>query len=88
LKATFEGHTGDLETIAYSPDGKMLASSSGDLTARLWEVDTGKVNIVLEGHHGEVDSVAFSPDGRLVATGVRTRSSGFGIHEAANCCTY
>ncbi|KAK1186431.1 trypsin-like peptidase domain-containing protein [Streptomyces sp. NBS 14/10] len=62
-------HTGPVNSLAYSPDGKTLATASDDKTVRLWDVDTGKVRRILAGHTGPVRSVAFSPDGRTLATG-------------------
>jgi putative hemolysin len=54
--------------LCWSPDGKRLASSSGDRTARIWDVAQRKEIRVLR-HESWVWSVAFSPDGKLVATG-------------------
>jgi hypothetical protein len=53
--------------IAFSPDGKSLASGGPD-QARLWEVATGKEQAVLGGHEGNFYTLAFSPNGRTLAT--------------------
>jgi WD40 repeat protein len=55
--------------LAFSPDGKLLASGSSDRTIKLWDVATGKERATLRGHAGEVSSVCFSPDGKVLASG-------------------
>ena len=54
--------------MAFSPDGRLLATASEDKTARLWDPATGKNLRTLTGHTNAVMGVAFSPDGRLLAT--------------------
>jgi WD40 repeat protein len=54
--------------IAFSPNGRLLATASYDRTVRLWAVQTGTSWAVLEGHTGGVRAVAFSPDGQLLAS--------------------
>jgi WD40 repeat protein len=54
--------------VAFSPDGRTLASASWDDTVKLWHPRTGKERATLRGHTDEVRSVVFSPDGRTLAS--------------------
>jgi WD40 repeat protein len=54
--------------VAFSPDGKTLASAGDDQTIRLWETATGKEIRRLTGHQSGISSVAFSPDGKRLAS--------------------
>ena len=62
-----EGHGGWVRSVAWSPDGKQVATGSG-FTAWIWDATTGELVRALEGHGPSV-RVAWSPDGRRVATG-------------------
>ena len=55
-------------SVAFSPDGKILASASYDKSVKFWDVATGKERATLKGTEA-VRFVAFSPDGRLLASG-------------------
>ena len=69
------GHDAEVRSVAFSPDGKLLASGSGDNTVKLWDAATGAEVRTLSGHSRWVTSVAFSPDGMWLtyAAGNKTR---------------
>jgi WD40 repeat protein len=74
LDKTLTGHSDYLYSVAYSPDGRYLASGSKDRTIKIWEVATGKGLRTLTGHSGVVLSVAYSPDGRYLASGSQDKT--------------
>ncbi len=63
------GHSDQVNSVAFSPDGRYALTGSMDRTAILWDVASGTALHTLAGHADQVYSVAFSPDGRYALTG-------------------
>jgi WD40 repeat protein len=66
---TLQGHSSWVFSVAFSPDGKYLASGSYDKNVKLWSVELQKEVTTLQGHSKSVNSVAFSLDGKYLASG-------------------
>lgn len=65
-----QGHSDQVLSVAYSPDGRKIVSGSADHSIRVWDAGTGKaVCKSLEGHSGIIWSVAYSPNGRHIVSG-------------------
>lgn len=65
-----EGHLAGISTLAWSPDGKTIASGSDDKSIRLWDVSTGKpYPHPLRGHHNYISTLCFSPKGNMIVSG-------------------
>lgn len=76
------GHEGDVTDVAFSPDGRLVASSSMDGTIRVWQVGSGELLLSIGEHGDHVLSLDFSPDGAFIASGSDDRS--LRIWEVAN----
>jgi len=69
MAAAFVGHSGSVTSVAYSPNGKLIASGSADATIMLWDAATGKQIETIIGHHGAIRFLTFSADGKTLASG-------------------
>jgi WD40 repeat protein len=67
VQRTLTGHTNMIYRAIFSPDERLLASSSRDRTARIWDIATGRELQKLDGFRCSVKAVAFSPDGKMLA---------------------
>ena len=67
--SSIQGHTYSITSVAFSPDGKRIATGSSDGTAKIWKLDSGTLTLCLLGHTSSIHSVAFSQNGKLLATG-------------------
>ena len=66
---TLTGHTNNVTSVAFSPNGCALVSGSTDKTIKLWDAASGQLLRTLTGHANSVSPVAFSPDGRTLVSG-------------------
>jgi hypothetical protein len=68
------GHKDAILAVAYSPNGKTVASAGYDRLIKLWDVSTGKEFLTLKDHSDAIYGLAFSPDGSLLASGAADRA--------------
>ncbi len=75
LLKNLSGHTSRIYDLAFSPNGKQLASASGDKTVRIWNIPSGNLHKVIQGHTAHVFSVDFRGDGNRIVTGSGDRTA-------------
>jgi WD40 repeat protein len=68
VRAVLRGHSKAVNTVAFSPDGRLLVTSSDDHTARVWDIHSRRQIALLRGHTKPVTRAIFSPDGAVLAT--------------------
>jgi len=66
---SLRGRANQVASLAFSPDGRLLATGSWDTIIKLWSMEAGKGDSTLRGHRGHVNSIAFSPDGKILVSG-------------------
>ena len=86
---TLPGHSSFVNSLAISPDGKILASGSWDKTIKIWNLETTELLGTLTGHSDRVNSVAISYDGKMLVSGSSDETIKFwNLHNGDLLCTF
>lgn len=86
---TLPGHSSFVNSLAISPDGKILASGSWDKTIKIWNLETTELIGTLTGHSDRVNSVAISYDGKMLVSGSSDETIKFwNLHNGDLLCTF
>jgi eukaryotic-like serine/threonine-protein kinase len=80
---TYKGHTDRIFSLAWSPDGQRIASSSLDETVQIWDALTGKNMLTYRGQSLQAPAIAWSPDGRFIASSSGLLSESIQVWDAA-----
>ncbi|MDH5576697.1 MAG: hypothetical protein OEY80_14520, partial [Nitrospirota bacterium] len=71
---SFRGHTQEIWSVAFSPDGLTLASGGTDRFIRIWDIETGRLLRSLRGHTQVIREIKYSPDGQILASASEDRT--------------
>lgn len=85
--SVLRGHEDSVNSMAFSPNGERVVTTSDDKTARLWDVATGREIAVLRGHKSAVRAAVFSPDGARVVTVCGDKTTGTSTGEPPDAST-
>ena len=77
-------HTGTVNALAFSPDGRTFASGGGDAMIHLWDLTTKRLLSTFKGHDASVDTLAFSPDGTILASANQVRTDKVRLWDVKN----
>ena len=81
LLTTLNGHTDDVNSVAFPSDGTCIVSGSSDTSVCIWDVSMGALLMMLTGHTSHVTSVTFSSDGTHIVSGSWDKSVWYGMHQ-------
>lgn len=83
LQTLLTGHTAAIRTLAFHPNGRLLASGSDDSTIRLWDIEQGQLCQLLLGHTHTVSTVSFAPNGKLLLSASDDQTISMWVREEA-----
>lgn len=86
LMQELRGHTGEVLSVAFSPEADAVVTGSSDSLAKIWNTMNGECIVTLYGHSDAVTSVSFSPDGFSITTSSADRTMRRWCAESGDCC--